>query len=200
MRRFLTEIAFVMALGTILLCLAVIWRTPGAAPRQSADTDEIMWDCHDERLKPTTPMAVGGNGRLCFSQFGTRTSLEADNLVPGELDTAWMAYIETPAVCSATPCSLPELMRLSPPVPIARFDSTIADDTRRATMASSFKGLTLAPSAQVQLLLVSHGPVVMGEGRPRQLLGAPWPGVMRDGPTGAGVIARTHFPIRWGWD
>lgn len=200
MRRFLTEIAVVMGIGTVLICLIVFWRSASPAPRQSADMDDVTWDCHDERLKPTTPMAVSGSGQLCFAQTGVRVSVEVDELVPGDLYTAWMAYIETPGACSATPCPLPEAMRFTPAVPFVRFDSAVGGVTRRATMVSVFRGLTLSPSAQVQLLLVNHGVAVVGEGRPRQLLASAWPGVMRDGPTGEGVIARTHFAIRWGWD
>jgi hypothetical protein len=121
-------------------------------------------------------------------------------LTPGDVYTVWMAYVEVPGTCTATPCPLPELERTTPSALVNKLDVTIADDTRRAAFASTFRGLRLAQRSQIQLLLVVHGSARMGEGRAHQILGAHWPGGNKDHAANEGVIARTHFTILWPWD
>lgn len=200
MRRFIIEVASVVLLGTLLVSGVAFWSMASSTPRESVDADDVAWLCYDERLRSTITGSTLGNSQLCYAETSIKAVIDAEDLVPGELYTAWLAYIDSPAACSATPCPLPELMRLAPPPPIMRFDGAVADDTRRTRLASVFRGLTPLSGAQIQLLLVGHGRAVLGEGRPAQILNTTWPGVMRDGPTGVGLIARTHFVMRSGWD
>jgi hypothetical protein len=200
MRRFIIEVASVALLGTLLVSGLAFWSMAIASPRENVDANNVAWLCYDNRLKSTINGPIQGSGQLCYAETGIKAVVDAEDLVPGELYTAWLAYIDSPDVCSATPCPLPEMMRLTPPPPILRFDVAVADDTRRTRLASVFRGLTPLPGAQIQLLLVGHGRAILGEGRPGQILGTTWPGVMRDGPTGVGLIARTHFVVRTGMD
>jgi hypothetical protein len=200
MRRFLVEVVSVVLLGTVLVSGLAVWSMAPSAPRMIVDADEIPWLCYDERLHAMTTGTIRGASHLCYAESGIKAAIDAENLEPGEMYTAWLAYIDAPGTCSATPCPLPEMMRLNPPPPIMRFDGVVADDTRRATLSSVFRGLTPAAGTQIQLLLVGHGRAISGQGRPVQLLTAAWPGVVRDGPSGAGLIARAYFAVRTGWD
>ena len=200
MRRFIVEVASVMVLGTVLVSGLAFWSTATASPRESVDTNDVAWLCYDNRLTSMITGSNQGSSQLCYAETGIKAVVDVENLVPGELYTAWLAYVDSPAACSATPCPLPEMMRLTPPPPILRFDGAVADDTRRTRLASVFRGLTPLPGAQIHLFVVGHGRALLGEGRPAQILNTTWPGVVRDGPTGVGLIARTYFAVRTGMD
>jgi hypothetical protein len=200
MRRFIVEVVSVVLLGTLLVFGLAVWSMASSTPWESIDANDVAWLCYDERLQSTITGSTQGSSQLCYGETSVKAVIDAGDLVPGDLYTAWLAYIDSPGACSATPCPLPEMARLMPPPPILRFDVTVADDTRRTRLASVFRGLTPLPGAQIQLLLVGHGRAILGEGRPAQILGTTWPGVMRDGQTGVGLIARTHFVVRTEWD
>ena len=196
MRRLLIQVVSIVGLGFGLLYGLAFWRMVDAAPRQSVDANDITWTCYDDRLASTTPVGVNGDGHLCYAQTGVKAVMDLEDLVPGEMYTAWLAYIEAPAACSVSPCPLREMMQMTPMPPIVKFDGAVVDDTRRTTMTTVFRGLTLPTGAQVQLLLVQHGRAISGESHPAQLLAASWPGVMRDSPAGVGMIGRASFPVR----
>jgi hypothetical protein len=200
MRRFIMEVATVVLLGTMLVFGLAVWSMATSTPRETLDTNNVAWLCYDERLKSAITGSTQGYTQLCYAETGIKAVIDAEDLAPGELYTAWLAYIDSPGACSATPCPLPEMMRLTPPPPILRFDGAVADDTKRTRLASVFRGLTPLPGAQIQVLLVGHGRAIPGEGRPAQILSTTWPGVIHDGATGVGLIARAHFVVQSGWN
>lgn len=199
MRQFATQILLLTAVSTIVVILVGSQFSGGATVQPSSDAGDVNWHCYDEPLKATNDGPVRGRSHLCIGERSVKTVVEATNLTPGELYTAWIAYIETPASCSLTPCPLSEVARIDPQPLLARFDATIADSTRQATFAGTFRSVTFAQGSQIQLVVAAQGPVLTGEVRARKILGARWPGAERDESGRLAAIARTHFQLLDPW-
>ena len=197
MRLFVIQILLLTGFSTIAVLLVGSRLLGGTTIPPSSDAGDVSWHCYDESLKANSDVRVPVRGRshLCLGERSVKAVIEAENLRPGEVYTAWMAYIDTPAGCTATPCPLSEVSRINPQPVLTRFDAAIADTFQRATFVGTFRSVTFAQGSQIQLVLAAHGPVLTGEIRARKILGAHWPGAERDETGQQVAIGRAHFTL-----
>jgi hypothetical protein len=196
MRQFMIQILVITAVGMVLAVVFGQILLGGPTAQPVSDAGDVHWYCYEERLKVTSSVPIRGWGHLCVGERSVKMVVDASDLNAGEVYTTWLAYIDDPSTCSATPCTLLEFSRPEHRAQLNRLDVTVADATRQATFTCTLRGLTPAPGAQVQLLLVAHGAAVYGERRAHQILGARWPERNWDQATGEGVVARAHFSMR----
>lgn len=196
MRQFVMQILLFTGIGTLLAAATAIIFQVRPAPPIVSDAGDVSWLCYDERLKGLSLLAIDGSSHLCVGEQSSKVVITAAGLMPGEIYTAWLAYIDQPSACHATPCPMVDFVQLERPPLLTRFDVAVADTTRQAAFSCTMRGLTFAQGAQVQLLLASHGPALAGERRAHQILGARWPEQIWNGHGQDGVIARAHFTMR----
>jgi hypothetical protein len=200
MGQFAFRILMLTAIGTMFAVILGFQLQARPAPQIASDAGDLSWFCYEERLVVTSKDDVRGRSNLCHGERSAKVVIAAEALTPGEIYTVWMAYIDTPGGCTATPCALVDFPRLEHPPVLSRLDGTVVDETRQASFVCTLRGLTFGPGSQIQVLLVGHGPAVFGERRAHQILGARWPERNRDPSGGDGVVARSHFTMRWGQD
>jgi hypothetical protein len=197
MGQFAVRILILTAIGTMFAVIVGYRLQARPASQISSDAGDLNWHCYDELLKVTTLQVVRGESHLCVGERSVKVIVDAEDLIPGEIYTAWMAYIDAPGSCAATPCPLLEFPRLDHPPLLSKLDAAVVDETRHATFSCTLRGLAFAQGSQVQLLLAAHGMAVIGDRRAHQILGARWPERYRDASGGEGVIARSHFTMHW---
>ena len=200
MGQFAIRILILTAVGTMFAMIAGQQLQARPSLQIASDAGDLSWFCYEERLTVTSKDDVRGLTNVCHGERSVKVVVAAESLTPGEVYTAWMAYIDVPGGCSATPCALVDFPGLPHPPVLSRLDGTVVDETRQASFVCTLRGLAFGPGSQIQVLLVGHGPAVFGERRAHQILGARWPERNRDASGGEGVIARSHFTMRWGQD
>ena len=195
MRQFVIWILALTATSTVLAMILghQLRNLPPAKP--SSDAGDLNWHCYEEPLKLTTKVSVRGWAHLCLGERSVKVVVDAESLNPGDIYTTWLAYVDAPGSCTATPCPLHEFTRLDYPATLSKLDAAIVDDTRRATFTSTMRYLSFVQGSQVQLLLVTHGTASVRDRRAHQILGARWPDPLQDAPGPDGVIARSHFTM-----
>jgi hypothetical protein len=196
--RFLLEIlAFVGVSTAILMAVFAPATGPPPFPVLAAE-DPTNTYCHDASLTAMEGSRVRGRSWLCVSGGSTRSTIEAEDLTPGVVYTAWLTYFDDPAVCRSGPCADADLLGEDPAGVLGRIDATVADQAGRARFDASYRALTLSSGSHVRLLLIHHGPAAVGDNRAhaRQLLTrqAIWLG---DPST---IVGQAVFALRWPLD
>lgn len=141
---------------------------------------------------------ITGDAFLCADPDGVSAQVRVAHLTPGNVYTAWFAYLDKRASCAATPCADADFLGDDPVGAYARMDAVIADDTGKAKFVGDFPGFRLSNGSEVQLVIFVHGPASKDDNRQlaRQLLtpqdptfGAPAAGAKVDGIKGTGAVA-----------
>lgn len=144
--------------------------------------------CSDQDITPLGE-SVSGESRLCFLPHGLRGSMKASGLTDGSAYTLWIVYIDDPSACD--PATLDCFDDEDPEGVFGRFDSTVAPENGKFTFIGRVGGMVPSSGSLFFLLLYTHGPAEMTDGRKlaRQLLtpedptaGAPHLGNVVDGP------------------
>jgi hypothetical protein len=196
MRKFVLQILMIAAVGTVLVLVVGNQVRDSAALKPISDAGDLDWFCYEERLSAIRSAGVQGLSHLCHGERSVKVVVDVEGLSPGEVYTTWMAYIEAPGACTATPCPLIDFPRLNPPLLLTRLDATVVDETHRATFVCTLRGLAFGQGSQIQLMLVAHGSALSGGRRAHQILGARWPERERNATDSEGVIARSYFTMR----
>jgi hypothetical protein len=198
MHRFGTDLLVTTTASAIMLAVVLLAGTAIAqpAPRPADWSVGEEGACHALPVTALAASTVEGQGRLCFDDGGiVRPALQVSGLTPGDTYTAWLAYFDRPATCAQTPCGLVDLRGDDPAGVLGRVGGGVPNHTRTLELRAEVHDLILAPGAQVSLLLLSHGPasIVDGRARARQLLTAETPDL--GGPAfGAVEDGRKAFP------
>jgi hypothetical protein len=163
-------------------------------------------DC-DESLKATVAphgSSIQGSAELCIDEGQVTTTMQTENLTPGNVYTIWFAYIDDPTKCGTYAggtrgvCGDADfIMPAESPIGVfGRMDGTIAGKSGRARFTGKFRDLRFSHGSMVWLIMFGHGSASATDNRllARQLLtpqlpvlGAPGLGATGDGPAGHGV-------------
>jgi hypothetical protein len=152
-----------------LLCSLIAGGTTLAeAGRQSAT---VMWHA---QTGLSGPVGSGAAAQLIRRDGGLSFQLSTAHLRPGHAYTLWFVVINNPAACAASPCSAPDIL-LNPATQaqITYGAGHVVGDAGNGTFAGSFRvgslpgwlpnaALSAPRTAQVQLVLNDHGPVLKG--------------------------------------
>lgn len=124
---------------------------------------------------------VLGSSTLIKSGDKTTAKFETSNLVPGYAYTLWWVVFNRPEICATTPCGLPDLGNPDTKVDLLFASGRVADETGNAifsgyllendgsTSINDILGLPIDvgglwdnQTAEIQLVLRSHGPAIPG--------------------------------------
>jgi hypothetical protein len=163
-------------------------------------TPAIAQDYHiddTEVSAPFTPIGsnIEGHGQVIFNNYRLHADVQLEHLKPGNVYTAWFAYIDDPTLCGPGGCGDPDFIGDNPVGVFSRMDGVIAGKSGRASFSGEFRDLKLSHKSLVWLMVFDHGPANYRDHRflARQLLtpqdpilGAPGLGTEHDGEVGFG--------------
>lgn len=154
--------AMLMMIGTVVIGAC------GAA----AESQPMNWHAQTGKAGP---VADGAVGRLTRSDGGISFEITTESLEPNHAYTIWLVVVNEPAACSSLPCPAPEILQdPATDSQVAFGAGAVADADGKATFKGEAKtgpipggwlagGELKKPlTAQVQLVVNSHGPVIEG--------------------------------------
>jgi hypothetical protein len=165
LRRVLVTISFVAFTWSMAL-------VPAAAGRAQRDVQPVGWHPQTGLGGAVAPGAVASLVRRADGvSFAMRTSA----LRPGHAYTVWFVVINNPAACASSPCSGPDMI-LNPATrtQISYATGHVVGAAGRAGFGGAVRtgpipegwlpgtGLEAPLSAEIQLVLNDHGPVLRG--------------------------------------
>lgn len=194
MRRFAIKLLVVAtASAAAVMAVTPFASTVAAQPPSTERPTDAEHGCIDAPVRALAASGVEGSGGLCIGHRGAHVALEVRGLTPGDVYTAWLGYFDRPSTCIQAPCGMVDFKGDDPAGVLVRIGGGVAGDDGELHVRGNLADIRLSASAQVTLLLLSHGPenVTDHRARVRQLftpqtpdLGAPLAGATVDGGRG----------------
>jgi hypothetical protein len=152
-----------------LLIGTIVFGACGGAP---AESRPMNWHAQSGK---EGPVADGAVGKLTRSDDGISFEIATEALEPNHAYTIWLAMINEPSACTTQPCPTPEfLQNPATDAQVVFGAGAVADENGKATFKGERKmgpipegwlagGELKKPlTAQVLLVVNSHGPVIEG--------------------------------------
>jgi hypothetical protein len=137
-----------------------------------AESQPMNWHAQSGKQGP---VADGAVGKLTRSDSGISFEIATESLEPNHAYTIWLAMINEPAACPKQPCVAPDMLQNPATDSQVVFGAgAVADANGKATFKGEAKMGPIANgwvpggelkkplTAQVQLVVNSHGPVIEG--------------------------------------
>jgi hypothetical protein len=164
----MTRSIAVSAALTFLLMSATAGGVAAGADRQTAP---MMWHPQSGLSGSVSPAA---DATLVRRADGVSFSLRTEQLRPHHAYTVWFVVINNPSACAATPCSGPDIVQNPDTDSQVTYGAGhVSGGSGRAGFAGAFQagpiegwlpdgGLWDPMTAEIQLVLNDHGPVLRG--------------------------------------
>jgi hypothetical protein len=158
----------VLALFAVSSLAALAVERMGARLRSDAPAGWPASGCLSASVAPLGAQVVGGQASLCIADGGVQRTLDLERLAPGERYVEWIAYFESPSLCSFgallyqvsnfnQPCTLVDLDGPQPHGVARDVSETAADTQGIVHVAGPIGEVNLAPRAQAWLLVAPPG-------------------------------------------
>jgi hypothetical protein len=142
------------------------------------NTTHAGGQCDNQEVGDILSLGISGSANLCVNSGGLKAQFRVHGLEPGDAYTVWWVYFDEPSLC-VDPGACGEI-DLAPsaagggtPLGVfGRFASTVGSRNGNANLADSWEGMQPSSGSQIWLLMLSHGPADVADGRhlARQLL------------------------------
>ena len=110
--------------------------------------------CLDAPVVAHSAVNVAGEARLCLTGRDVLATARVSGLRAGAVYTAWLSYVDQPAVCRTIPCGPIDLLGDSPVGLLERIDGGVVPSSGTLELAGALHDLEISSGAQVTLLLV----------------------------------------------
>lgn len=160
-----------LAVGICLTVLGGLLLAPAVMAHADRQVAPLMW--HPQTGLPG-PVASTAQATLVRRSDGVSFRLTTTELRFGHAYTAWFVVLNNPAACSATPCNAADiLLNTATDAQVTYGAGHISGAGGKASFAGSFRvgpisgwlpggGLHDPLTAEIQLVLNDHGPVLKG--------------------------------------
>ena len=160
-----------LAIGTALVVSVSLLHGSPTAARADLQLAPMMWH---PQTGASGPVGVAAEAMLVRRADGVSFRVRTNQLRPGHAYTVWFVAINNPSACAVTPCSGPDIV-LNPETDsqVTYGAGHLSGASGRAAFAGAFQagpiegwlpdgGLWDPMTAQVQLVLNDHGPMLAG--------------------------------------
>jgi hypothetical protein len=160
-----------LAVGICLTVLCGLLLTPAVMARADRQVAPVRWH---PQTGLSGPVASTAQATLVRRSDGVSFSLTTTELRPGHAYTVWFVVLNNPAACSATPCNAADiLLNAATDAQVTYGAGHISGASDKAGFAGAFQvgpisgwlpggGLHDPLTAEIQLVLNDHGPVLKG--------------------------------------
>jgi hypothetical protein len=127
---------------------------PSLAAQASESPGDHERTCLDAPVTAHSASNVAGEAQLCPVGRGLIATARIDGLRAGAVYTAWLSYVDRPALCRDVPCGPIDLFGDNPVGLLERVDGGVVPPSGTLELTGELHDLEISSGAQVTLLLM----------------------------------------------